>query len=111
MNSASSVDEGELDHIVGGADSDELEAMNLSSQQPDCLQELLGVIPAPTKDAVSTTGLAPHEGRTGELQGGGPCQGPSHSLSNATKHNPKIHADEERSTQASNVQACRELRK
>ena len=51
--------EDELDHILGGADSDELEAMSSSPQQLDCSQELLGIVPAPTEDAVSTAGLAP----------------------------------------------------
>ena len=80
---SSSDDEGELDRILGGAESDELEAMNLSPQQPDGSQELLGVVPALIDDAVSTAGLAPREGRSGERQGGGSCQGPSLSFSNA----------------------------
>ena len=77
----SSDDERELDCILGGVESDELEDMNSSSQQPDGSQELLGVVLAPTYNAVSMAGLAPREGRTGELRGGGPCQGPSLSLS------------------------------
>ena len=40
MTNMSSDDEGELDCIQGGAESDELEAMNSSSQQPDGSQEL-----------------------------------------------------------------------
>ena len=76
--------DGEIDRILDGADLDELETMNLSPQQPDCSQELLGVVPAPTDDATSTAGLAPREGRTGELRGGGSCQGPSLSLSHCT---------------------------
>ena len=40
----SSDDEGELDHILGGAESDELEDMNSSPQRPDGSQELLGVV-------------------------------------------------------------------
>ena len=40
----SSDDEGELYSILGGAESDELEDMNSSPQQPDGLQELLGVV-------------------------------------------------------------------
>ena len=63
----SSSDEGKLDRILGRAELDELESMNISPQQPDCSQELLGVVAAPTDDAISTVGLAPHEGRTGEL--------------------------------------------
>ena len=63
----SSDDEGELDRILGGAESDKLEAINSSPQQPNGSQELLDVVLAPTNDAVSTTRLAPHEGRTGEL--------------------------------------------
>ena len=80
----SSDDEGELDRVLGGAESNELEAMNLSPQQPDGLQELLGAIPAPTDNAVSMVGLGPCKGRTGELRGGGPCQGPSLSFSDGT---------------------------
>ena len=83
MASISSYDEGELDHIPGGAKSDELGAMNSSPQQPDSSQELLGVVPALTDDAVSTAGLAPSEGRTGELRGEVP-QGPSLSFSDRT---------------------------
>ena len=40
----SSDDKGELDRILGGAESDELEDMNLSPQQPGSSQELLGVV-------------------------------------------------------------------
>ena len=40
------------------------------------MQNLLGVVPAPMNDVGSTAELPPHEGRTGEPQGGGPCQGP-----------------------------------
>ena len=76
---SSSDDEGELDRILGGAESDELEAMNSSSQQPDGSQE-----PAPIDDAVSTVGLAPRKGRTGgEMRGGGPWQRRSLSFSDA----------------------------
>ena len=80
---SSTDDEGELDRILGGAESDEIEAMNSSPQQPDGSQELLGVVTAPTDNAVSMAGLALHKGRTGELRGGGPCQGPSLSFSDA----------------------------
>ena len=76
-----SSDEGELDSILGGVEYEELEAMNLSPQQPDGSQELLGVVPAPTDDAISKAGLAPRKGRTGELRGAGLCQGPCLSLS------------------------------
>ena len=62
---SSSDDKGKLDCILGGAELDELQAIN-------CSQELLGIVPAPIDDAVSTVGLAPHEGRIGELRGGGP---------------------------------------
>ena len=54
--------------------------MTESPQQPSCSQKLLGVLPAPTNDVGSTTELPPREGRTGELRGGGPCQGPCLSL-------------------------------
>ena len=66
MTSISSDDEGEIDRILGRAEY-EFEAMNSSHQRPDCSQELLGVVLAPTDDAVSTVRLAPREGRTGEL--------------------------------------------
>ena len=85
MTSISSDNEGELDRILGGAESDELEAMNSSPQRPNCSQELLGLVLAPTDNAVSTAGLAPREGRTGEQQGGVPCQGPS--LSDVVRRN------------------------
>ena len=80
---SSTDDEGELDHILGGAESDDVEAMNSSPQQLDGSQGLLSVVPAPTDDAVRTVGLAPCKGRTRELRGGGPCQGPSLSISDA----------------------------
>ena len=76
-------DEGELDRILEGAESDELEAMNAAPQQPDGSHETLGVLPAPTDDVVSMAGLAPREGRIGELREGGRCQGPSPSFSRA----------------------------
>ena len=44
-------------------------------QQPSCLQDLLAVVPTPINDAGSTVGLAPHNGRTGELWKGGPARG------------------------------------
>ena len=57
--------------------SDELVAMMESSpQQPGCSQNLLGIVPAPINDAGSTAELLPCERRPGELQRGGPCQGP-----------------------------------
>ena len=71
----------DLDCILGGVESDKLEAMMESPQQPGCLQDLLGIIPAPINEAGSMAGLAPRKGRTGELQGGGPSQGSSLSLS------------------------------
>ena len=77
----SSSDEGELDRILGGAELDELENMNLSPQRTNCSRELLGVVLTPTDDAISMAGLAHREGRTGELQEGGSCQGPSLSFS------------------------------
>ena len=52
----SSSDEGELDRILGGAELDKTETMNLSPQQSACSQQLLGVAPAPTDDAISTAG-------------------------------------------------------
>ena len=66
---SSTDDERELDRILGGVESDELEARNSSPQQPDGSLELFGFVPARTDDAVSTAGLAPREGRTGELRG------------------------------------------
>ena len=85
MTSIFSDDKSELDRILGGAESDELEAMNSSPQQPDGSQELLGVVPAPTDNAVSTAGLASREGKTRELRVGGPYQGPSLSFPEASR--------------------------
>ena len=42
-------EERELDRILGGAESDKLEDMYMSPQQPDGSQELLGVVPAPIR--------------------------------------------------------------
>ena len=77
----SSSDKDEIDRILGGADFEELETMNVSLQQPEGSQEILGVVPAFTNDVVNTAGLAPRDGSSGELRGGGPCQRPSLSLS------------------------------
>ena len=88
---SSTDNEGELNRILGEAESDELEAMNSSPQQPDGSQELLGDVPAPADDAVSTAGLASREGRTGELRGGGPYQGPSPSFSDASATAMQLH--------------------
>ena len=77
--SMSSSDEGETDRILGGADFEELETMNVS--QPEGSQEILGVVPALTNDVAHTAGLAPRDEGSGDLQGGGPCQRPSLSLS------------------------------
>ena len=69
--------------------SDKLVAMTELSPQPSsCSQSLLGVILAPTKYVGSTVDLPPREGRTGEVQGGGPCQGPCVSLPDTP---PKIY--------------------
>ena len=78
----SSGDDDDLDRILERPVSDELVivAMTELPQQPDCLQNLLGVLPASTNDAGSTVELPPRESRTGELRGGGPCQEPCLSL-------------------------------
>ena len=68
----SSSDEGEIDCILGGADLEELETMNVSPSQPEGSQEILGVVPALTNDIVNTAGLAPGDEGSGELRGGGP---------------------------------------
>ena len=52
----SSSDEGEIDRILGRADFEELETMNVSPQQPEGSQDILGVVPALTYD-VDTAGL------------------------------------------------------
>ena len=65
----------------GGSGVRQLEAITESPQQYGCSQDLLGVVPASTNDALSTARLALHEGRRGELWEGGPCQGPYVSLS------------------------------
>ena len=72
----SSGDDNDLDCILGAPVSDELVAMTESPQQPDCSQNLLGIILAPTNDTGSTAELPPRKGRTGELWGEGPCKGP-----------------------------------
>ena len=81
----SSGDNDDLDRILEGPVSDELAivAMTESPQQFGCSQNLLGVLPAPTNDAGSTAELSPREGRTGELLGGCPCQGPCLFLADA----------------------------
>ena len=79
----SSGDDDNLDGILVGPVADKLVAMTELSQQPGCSKNLLGVIPPPTNDASSTAELPPCEGRTGELRGGGPCQGPGLSLADA----------------------------
>ena len=75
----------DLNRILQGPVSDDLVivAMTESPQQSGCLQNLLGVLPAPTNDAGSTAELPHREGRTAELSGGGPCHGPSLSLTDA----------------------------
>ena len=40
--------EGEIDRILGGADFEELETMNVSPQEPEGSQDILGVVPALT---------------------------------------------------------------
>ena len=83
----SSSDEGVIDQILGEADMEELENMYVSPKEPEYWQEILGVVPAPTNnDVVNTAGLAPRDGSSGELRGGGPCQRPSLSLHLMTGH-------------------------
>ena len=55
----SSSDQGEIDHIHGGADLEELETMNVSPPQPEGSQEILGVVRALmiTNHVVNTAGL------------------------------------------------------
>ena len=66
----SSGDDNDLDHILGGPVSDELVTvvMTESPQQPGCLQNLLGVLPAPTNDAGRMAELPLCEGRTGNCR-------------------------------------------
>ena len=71
----SSGDDDDLDCILGGPVSGELVAMTGSPQLTTrLLAEHSGVVPVPTNDAGSTPELPPREGRTRELQKGGPCQ-------------------------------------
>ena len=51
-----------------------MEAITELLQQHGCSQDLLGVVLASTNDALSTMTLAYCEGRSGDLQKGGPCQ-------------------------------------
>ena len=74
-------DEGEIDRILGRADFEELQTMNVSPQQPEGSQDIVGAVPALTYDVVDTAGLAPSDGSSGELRGGGHCQRPSLPLS------------------------------
>ena len=55
----SSGDDDDLDHILGGPVFDELVAMTESPEQPGFSRNLLGVVPAPTNNAGSTTELSP----------------------------------------------------
>ena len=70
-------EEDDVDRILGGVQSDKVEAIIVSLRQLGCSQDRLGVLLAPTNDADRTAGLAPSKGRAGELQKGGPCQGAS----------------------------------
>ena len=54
----SSGEEDDLDRILRGAVSDELVAIMESPQQPGFLQNLLGVIPAPTNNTYGMVRLA-----------------------------------------------------
>ena len=73
----SSADDGDLDHILRGSVSDKLVAITKSPQLTmRLLTNLLGVVLAPTNDAGSTAELLPREGKTVELQRGGPCKEP-----------------------------------
>ena len=65
----------------GEQSPDKLKQFREPPQQHSCSQDLLGVIPASTNDALSTVRLALREGRRGELREEGSCQGPSLSLS------------------------------
>ena len=64
-------EEAELDHILVGANYTEC---NKVTEQPGPSPALIGAITTPTKDTVSTEGMAPHEGRKGEMRvRGGSC--------------------------------------
>ena len=68
----------ELDSYLSALDLD-LDLMDAEDQQPDKTQELLGVVPAPSTDALCAVGQAPSEGGSGDLQSGeGPSHGPSY---------------------------------
>ena len=71
-------EQAELDRILAGSDHTE---SNETTKQLGPSSELIGFVTTPTKDTVSVEGMAPRDGREGEMQiGGGPCQGPSLSL-------------------------------
>ena len=89
----SSGDNNNLDRILGGPVSDEIVVITESPQlKPGCSQNVLGVVLAPTVNAGSTAELPPREGRTGELQGGGPCQGPCVPLTDELVYLFYIHS-------------------
>ena len=58
----------------GGSRVQQIEAITESPQQHCCSQDLLGVVPASTNDALSTARLALAKGGEGELQEGGPAR-------------------------------------
>ena len=58
--------EGELDHILAGADYTEYDE---ASEQPGPSPELTGAVTTPTMDAVSAEGMAPLEWRKGVTEG------------------------------------------
>ena len=68
----------EHNHILSGADLDEIEPETSPCRQPCPSQELLRAVRSPTIDAVSTEELASREGSHREVWvGEGPCLEPS----------------------------------
>ena len=63
------------------------DAITKMPQQYACSQDLLGIVPASSNDALSTARLTLSKGRRKELCEGGACQGPSLSLSDLRRFN------------------------
>ena len=78
-------DEGELDRIQGGVESDELVTPTTRR-----LARIIGRRTGSHRRCCQRGGLAPRDGRTRDLRGGGPCQGLSLSFSDACTTAPRI---------------------
>ena len=59
----------EFDEILQITDLDEFDVADSQiDEQQDTSEELLGVVSAPANDALSTSGMAPRDGRCGVLR-------------------------------------------